>query len=1652
MTRHLFALLLTTLIVTEASAIALGASATALIASSSASKNKTDRETNPKNILAQNSDSASGRELVEQGEGLSQQQMMTARLGAIAKWEEARLIWQREGNLEQEAATLIKLGEAYYNLDATTLAQERYSEALALVRQLGERPLEALILGQLGRIYQANSNFNAGLNADRLRFGSDYGLSSVQSRLSDVLREKSFSDRDKATESYQQALEIYQDLNSSSTTATFASRQGEARLLNQLGKSRYGSGTSEYYESIFQRALEIYQEIGDKKGEAVVLSNLSEFYFFGSSDERAGLELFNQAQTLYQNISASSEEDRNWAKKREALLLINTMVRYWWRENRATALEFHEQALSLSREIGDRQVEALILENLGYLFGSNPQKELEFYQQALGIYEELGDVVKQGVILSKLGIRYRLLGEQSKALEFHSQELKISDASREFYTQLGDSERALDYRYRQPIILGKIGRIYGELEEVDNEVEQYQRGREIYRTLNDPKGEATFLIAIAEQYGYAERQEEMLTFLEQAVQVYQEAGDREGEAEILNKIATVYIYQFGDFDRGLNLFEQALSIYQEVGNRTEEARILSRIAKVYEEELDEKEKAIKFYNRRVLIDRELGESSREVDNFRTIARLHYELGDRATALEVFEQAARVYQEPEDLAKEARSLVEIAEDYIKLEEPEIALEFYQRATPLYQELEDYHKETLYLRRMAEIHYELDNVEKAIALFAQARQVYQDNNDRSGEAWTLYQTGITYTTLGDLEKALESYEEAVEVYDREPDASNILDIFLRASRIYAYSGEAEKAKEFCDRAVVSAREFLQSQQMRMAEVFREIGKVCYQVGDTDKALVAFNTYRQHYQSIGKREEIIGLIRIGEDYAELGDIEQALEFFNRAQLVYRENDFPEEEINTLNRIAYIYSRSGDYPQAFDFYTQALTLARQINNSQKEVDVLSRLGEVYEELGDEEKALASYQNVLQLYQNLESPGGEVDALEKIASLYEKSKNLEKALEAYSKALAISQENGIPNGTTNWYLTKMGQFHYQLGNLNQALTFFNQISAKGGANSFVYVQLGKVYSDLGDLDKALEAFNKFLTLSDNDYPERRAEGLFGIAVVERKRGNLDIALTRIEAAIALIEAVRAKKDSPEQRQTFFATKQEYYEFYIDLLMELHQQNPTKSYDAQALNINERSRARSLLELLAEANTDIRKGVDPELVLQERRLQQQLDALDQREVTLNRSESTREQVITLQQERQYLLNQYQALQGKIRQESPSYAALTQPQPVTLEQIQQQILDDHTLVLQYELGEKRSYVWAITKDSLTSYALPSRQVIEQKARQFRNNLVRLRDRRQPQKAIASGRELNALILQPLKDYPQKKRLVIVADGALHYIPFSALPNPGRKNVSSRLVEAYELVHLPSLSTLAILRQDLAQRQKAPQQLVAIADPVFSTNDPRLQNDSASPDSNPISLLPRAVEDVGIQLERLPGTRSEAEAIATLVPESQRLQIFDFAANHHSIVNTPLNQYRTIHFATHGILNSVNPELSGLVLSLVDEQGNPRNGFLRLHDIYNLDLAADLVVLSACKTGLGKEIQGEGLVGLTRGFMYAGTPRILVSLWNVDDAATAEMMTRFYRLMWQEKLSPPEALREAQLEMQKETQWTEPFYWAAFTLQGEWEAIE
>jgi CHAT domain-containing protein len=310
-------------------------------------------------------------------------------------------------------------------------------------------------------------------------------------------------------------------------------------------------------------------------------------------------------------------------------------------------------------------------------------------------------------------------------------------------------------------------------------------------------------------------------------------------------------------------------------------------------------------------------------------------------------------------------------------------------------------------------------------------------------------------------------------------------------------------------------------------------------------------------------------------------------------------------------------------------------------------------------------------------------------------------------------------------------------------------------------------------------------------------------------------------------------------------------------------------------------------------------------------------------------------------------------------------------------------------------------------------------------------------------------LSRMVLGPAAAALTARRLLIVADGALHYVPFAALPDPDGSG--QPLLARHEIVTAPSAAVVALLRRETAGRPPASKTMAVIADPVFDRQDQRLGGRApvtAPPPGD--ATLASALRSAGLAggLPRLPFTRREAGAILSLVPPRQSKAALDFDASRATVTDGSLAGYRFVHFATHGFLNGAQPELSGIVLSLVDPSGADTRGFLTPTDVFNLRLDADMVVLSGCRTALGQELRGEGLVGLSRGFMYAGARRVVASLWQVDDAATAELMKRFYRGILKERLAPGAALRAAQLDLMRRPRFRHPFYWAAFQLQGEW----
>ncbi|MHC0064318.1 CHAT domain-containing protein [Nostoc sp. UIC 10890] len=854
---------------------------------------------------------------------------------------------------------------------------------------------------------------------------------------------------------------------------------------------------------------------------------------------------------------------------------------------------------------------------------------------------------------------------------------------------------------------------------------------------------------------------------------------------------------------------------------------------------------------------------------------------------------------------------------------------------------------------------------------------------------------------------------------------------------------------------------------AELAYKQGKQLYEQGTAESLLQAIAKFEKAlslYRQVSDRSaapnlrslEAATLVYIGKIYSNLGQKHQALDYYKQSLPLSQQVGDKQAQGTTLNNIGKIYSELAEKQKALDYYNQSLSLRRQVGDKNGEAISLNNIGSVYHFLGEKQKALDYYNQSLLIKRQEGNNAGIATTLNNIGKVYLDLGENEKALSYFSQSLSLYQQaknaekEGIPTALSNIgtvYL-ELAEQQKALSYFNQALVLYRQSGDKGGIATALN-NIGKAYSNLGEYQKALDYYNQSLPLyQQTGNKAREARTLYNIASVQHDEGNFQAALTQIEGVIKIVEDLRTKISSQELRTSYFATVQNYYELYIDLLMQLHKQQPSQGYDALALQTSERARARSLLELLTEANANIRQGVEPKLLSQERDLQQQLDTLEKRRIQLLSGNYTEAQAQALEKENETLLEQYKQVQAKIRATSPRYAALTQPQPLSLVQIQQQVLDDNTLLLEYSLGEKRSYVWAVTNKSITSYELPKRADIEATVQKFRQEITTPYLRNSPSIDVLSQQ-----ILAPVTQQLQKKRLVVVSDGALQYVPFAALATP-RSSSYEPLLLNHEIITLPSASTLAILRSEHKERKSAPKKLVVLADPIFNSDDERLQGKvqlSRPPvaENNLDNLaLTRSAKDSDINFERLRFTRQEAEQILSLVPVSDRKQAFDFTASRTTASSENLNQYQIIHFATHGILNSKHPELSGVVLSLFDEKGMPQNGFLRLHDIFNLNLQAELVVLSACKTGLGEEVKGEGLVGLTRGFMYAGSPRVVVSLWSVDDQATSELMKVFYKKMLQEGLKPAAALRTAQIEIWQTQKYAAPYYWAAFTLQGEW----
>ena len=888
---------------------------------------------------------------------------------------------------------------------------------------------------------------------------------------------------------------------------------------------------------------------------------------------------------------------------------------------------------------------------------------------------------------------------------------------------------------------------------------------------------------------------------------------------------------------------------------------------------------------------------------------------------------------------------------------------------------------------------------------------------------------------------------------------------------------------------------------ATSLRGLGDVKYKAGLLREAIDVYTEYLTLNQSLGDaKTEAQVLGRIAKIHEYLGDTPQALRVYEQALPLARRNRLARIEAATLSKMGEALFRLGEYQEAIGCFNDSLPISRRVKDHRSEAETLNALGRVYAALEERQEAMDFFNRGLDEAKTVRDSELTVQAMSNIGRLKVQLGQIDEGEGDLLNALKLCNERSIRLEMAP-ILSNLGEAFVARGDLETADKRFREaleISRKIGDRQREMAslsQLGRLFRKQGRMKEAGDRLRDALVIS-REIRDRRSEAqtLYEIADLLNETRDFEQARARIDEAIRIIETLRTNFASREMRASYLATVQNFYYLQIDTLMSLSRKQGDRPM-IDALSTSETARARSLLEIMHEPG-GASDRLSPELRQRRARLERESLSKNIRLVELQSSKNDKtdsKSIELLSAELSAIENELHAIEASIYESDPAYRRLAQPRPLRLEEIQREVLDENTLLLEYALGEKQGYLWVVGRESLSAYPVPRRGEIEEDVRRLLGLLTQ-RPSKTPAERLNASREyarlateLSRKLLGPVAGRLNGQRLLIVGDGALNSLPFGALAAPATENgLFLPLLARHEIVGLPSATTLAFLRREAVGRKLPSRQLAVFADPVFGAYDPRITighaasearsrtpnatergisflheilsssdaapaagDDKAPPTTEANDKASAALGDRSKRLiSRLIHSRDEADAIFKLADPQTTLRALDFQAKRELAISDEMKNYRILHFATHGFINDLRPNFSGLIFSTINEQGEPIEGFLPATEIANLRLNPDLVVLSSCQSAIGKQLLGEGFRGLTRSFLLAGAPRIVASLWKVNDAATASLMKRFYQhMLGPRKLSPAAALRLAQLEMSKDPRWSAPYFWAAFVLQGE-----
>ena len=1109
---------------------------------------------------------------------------------------------------------------------------------------------------------------------------------------------------------------------------------------------------------------------------------------------------------------------------------------------------------------------------------------------------------------------------------------------------------------------------------------------------------------------------------QKALRIYQNLGDKQNEAATLNSLGLVHL-QLTNFSQAEQYLKKSLEINRQLELKRGIIANLDNLGSLYKQQRKFPE-ALKRFQEALQFAEDMGDESSVGGQWNSLGAVYLEMENLEEAESSYQKALEIADRQDDQQLQMKTLLNFGAYYAAKSQFESALEMWGEGLELSRKSKDRHMQGSFLSNMSLAYRNISEYDSALTTLKIALKLNRETQNRWTEGNTLREIGVNLYLKGQPDSGVVYWQRSLQTFRDIPDTSMMGMLIGYIGVYYKNTGQPRKALDYFAQALDLVRKT--HNEREESNILTNMGNVYMDVlAEYSKAEELFREALEIKQRLGE-VHFAAVIQgnLGVCHKNRGDYQKALEYYFKALNVARETRHKSGEAKKLSDIASIYTDVCDYQKAFSYYKDALTIFLEIDEKKPQVEALLNLGSNYLNINKPDSAFANYRQALDLAQKIGHKNFEGEAYFYLGEAYQKKGANQQALEHYGKALILSQETND--------LRKQGE---------------------------LFTARGEVYYKLQDFPKALANYQKGMQISQKiGSPEGIWKAQYGIGKVSEKLGKDEGAEKNYDQAIETIESIRAKLTAKTLKESFMEDKIDVYHSMITLLLKMGREDDAFKY-------LERSKARSSLDILSTGRVDIARGITPERLERKKELERKLykihgELLDEYSKIENEQDATL--IASLEDSLENVRFQHRELLQEIELNHPRYASLIGvTEPLKLKQVQEKVIQPGTVLIEYMVGEDHTIVWVIGENSFVYEKLslkredlemmvnellqPFRDVKEGKIRNFADIGFDLQ----------LARKLYEQIFRPIEKYLQKdSHLIIVPDGILYYLPFEALVTEiekkkhDRKVVFSRyenahyLVEKYAISYSPSASVLdpAWLTIEKATQQEG--KLLAFGNPDFGKATKAIKEKKEDDEINFYTLLTRSSR--GWIFSELPKAEEEVKAIAKILKPS--LFYINGKAKE-EYFKEKVAKFPIVHLATHCIVEETQPMYSRIVFAQDDDPAE--DGFLHTYEVFNLKLNVELVTLSACETGLGKLCRGEGLIGLTRAFIYAGAPSILVSLWSVDES-TGELMKYFYRNLKKGR-SKAEALRNAKLRLIKTRHegisFAHPYLWAPFVLVGE-----